>query len=240
MGRFDKLIELVASIGSDLGVVTKQATPLLLEGLKMTLLVSVVSIAIGLIVGLITCLMKLSKYRVLRGISKFYIWVVRGTPMLVQAYFIFFGVNQLIAALIPGYRMSILQASIITVSLNAGAYMAEIYRSGINSVPKGQAEAARSLGLGHWRTMQKIVLPQAIRMAIPSLVNQFIITIKDTSLMSVIGLTELTNRTKVYVSGSYKFFASYLYVALFYLAIISVLMIISQKVEKSINYERKN
>ena len=235
----EKLIALITTIGQDFVVVIPQSTPLLLQGLRMTLFVSIVSITIGLVLGLVVCLMKLSKFKVLRAIANFYIWVVRGTPMIVQAYFIFFGVNELISALF-GFRLDIPQASIVIVSINASAYIAEIYRGGIGAVPKGQSEAARSLGMSHGRTMAKVVLPQAIKISIPAMVNQFIISIKDTSILSVIGLAELTNRTKVYLGMSYKFFASWLYVGLFYLAIISILMIISRKVEKSINYERKD
>ncbi len=234
----EKLIALIQSIGHDFLIVVPQSTPILLEGLRMTLFVSVVSIAIGLVLGLVVCLMKISKVAVFRAIANFYIWAVRGTPMIVQAYFIFFGVNELVAALF-GTRLSIPVASIVTVSINCSAYMAEIYRGGIGAVPKGQTEASRSLGMSHSRTMAKVVLPQAIRISIPPMVNQFIITVKDTSILSVIGLAELTNRARVYLGLSYKFFATWLYVGLFYLAIISLLMIISRKVERSINYDQK-
>ncbi len=235
----ERLVAFIVSIGNDFTVVIPQATPIMLKGLQLTVLVSVVSIVIGLILGFFICLMKLSNYIVPRSIAEAYIWAIRGTPMIVQAYFIFFGVNELIGAL--GWtRMSILQAGILTVSINASAYMAEIYRGGIGAVPKGQTEAARSLGLGKWKTMRKVVLPQAIKISVPAMVNQFIITIKDTSIISVIGLGELTNMTKTYVGSTYQFFATWLYAGGLYLAIISVLMIISRRVERSISYGRKN
>lgn len=161
--------------------------------------------------------------------------------MIVQAFFIHFGVSQLIAELIiPGFSFTAVQSGIITTSLNAGAYLAEIFRGGISAVPKGQTEAARSLGLSQGKTMRKVVLPQAVKIAIPAMVNQFIITVKDTSILSVIALPELTNKAKVYVGATYQFFATWLYVALIYLVLISILMIISQKVEASLSYERKN
>ena len=233
-------MEFLRTIMGDFVKVVNGSTPLLIDGLQMTVIVSIASIVIGLIVGLIACLMKMSKLAPVRGLAHFYIWVIRGTPMIVQAFFIFFGVNEVISGVMSGFKLSVLSASILTVSLNAGAYLAEIYRGGINAVPKGQTEAARSLGLTQGKTMRKIVLPQAIRISIPAMVNQFIITIKDTSILSVIGLGELTNLTKVYAAGTYRYFASYIYVGFWYLAIISVLMLISRKVEKSISYERKN
>lgn len=224
----------------DFEQVIKGATPLLLEGLQFTVLVSVCAILIGIVVGLIACLMRMSHFFLWRWISSAYIWVVRGTPMIVQAFFIYFGLPQIISVFIPGFTFTVIQSSVITTSLNAGAYIAEIFRGGISAVPKGQTEAARSLGLSQGKTMRKVVLPQATKIAIPSMVNQFIITVKDTSILSVIGLPELTNKTGIYVGATYNFFASWVYVGLYYLTIISILMIISQKVEASFSYERKN
>ncbi|MBP1759018.1 MAG: HEQRo perm amino transporter, permease protein, region, His/Glu/Gln/Arg/opine family [Firmicutes bacterium] len=224
----------------DFGRVIEQATPMLLAGAKVTIEASIWAIILGIAIGLITCLMGMSKIPPLRWISAVYVWVIRGTPMLVQAFLIFFGVPQLLNLFVPGFRLTPLVAGIITLSVNAGAYLAEIFRGGISAVPKGQTEAARSLGLGYGRTMVKVVLPQAVKIALPSMVNQFIITIKDTSILSVIALPELTNKTRTYVGGTSLFFESYTYAALFYLVIISVLMIISRRLEESISYDRKN
>ena len=224
----------------DFGRVFSEAMPLLLEGLKLTVITSLVSIAIGMVIGLFVCLMKMSKNVVLRAISGVYIWIIRGTPMLVQALMVFFGFPQLIQMTInPNFRMDALTAGIITLSLNAGAYLAEIYRGGIMAVPKGQSEAARSLGLSQGKTMWKVVLPQALKFSIPSLVNQFIITIKDTSILSVIGMAEIVNKAKTYVGSTYVYFATYAVVALMYLVVISILMIISNYVEKKLKYEAK-
>lgn len=227
-------------IGQSLMKAAQNATPLLIEGLKFTILISVCSITIGIIVGLFTCLMRLSRVSVLRGIAGAYIWVIRGTPMIVQVFFIHFGVSQLIAVFVPGFTFTVTQSAIITASLNAGAYLAEIFRGGINAVPRGQMEAARSLGLGYGKTMRKVILPQAVKISIPAMVNQFIITIKDTSILSVIGLPELTNRTNIYVGATYNNFGGWFYVGFFYLALISILMILSKKVEAKFSYDRKN
>lgn len=234
------VMNVLDTIVHDFTEVIVESTPLLLTGLQFTITVSIFAILIGIVIGLTACLMRMSHFFLWRWISGTYIWVIRGTPMIVQAFFIYFGLPQLISAFIPGFTFTVMQAGIITTSLNAGAYIAEIFRGGIGAVPKGQTEAARSLGLSQGKTMRKVVLPQAVKIAIPSMVNQFIITIKDTSILSVIGLPELTNKTKIYVGATYNYFAAYIYVGLFYLVIISILMIILQKVEASFSYERKN
>lgn len=236
----------------DFGTVIKNATPLLLEGLKYTALVSILAIIFGIILGLLLCIMKMSKVGVLRFISGAYIWIIRGTPMLVQAFLIFFGFPQLfnlINGAINGmvgfemmstsFRFDALTAGIITLSLNASAYMAEIFRGGILAIPKGQEEAARSLGLSKSKTYFKVILPQAFKISIPSLVNQFIISIKDTSILSCIGLAEIVNKAKTYVGSTYQFFATYILVAVFYLIIISLLMILTNYLEKRLKYEQK-
>ncbi len=216
-----------------------ESTPLLLEGIKITILISVISLIIGMVIGLLMCIMGMSKNILLKAISGVYIWIIRGTPMIVQAFIVYFGMPQVIQLFNPSFRIEAFTAGIITLSLNAGAYLAEIFRGGIMAVPKGQTEAARSLGLSKSRTMLKIILPQAFKVAIPSMVNQFIITVKDTSILSVIGLADIVNKAKVYVGKSYQFFATYILVAVYYLIVISILMLLSKYLEKKINYERK-
>lgn len=221
------------------GRVFSEATPLLLEGLTLTIGVSLLAIAIGIVIGLIMCLMKMSSSKILSAIAGVYIWVIRGTPMLVQAFIVFFGFPQVIQMFAPSFRLDAFTAGVITLSLNAGAYLAEIFRGGILAVPKGQSEAARSLGLSKGKTMLKVVLPQAFKFSIPSLVNQFIISVKDTSILSVIGLAEIVNKAKTYVGKSYEFFSTYIFVAVYYLIIISILMVISNYIEKKLKYEGK-
>lgn len=223
----------------DFARVLRDATPLLLEGLLWTVGVSLIAIAIGMVIGLAVCLMKLSKNKVLNVIAGVYIWVIRGTPMLVQAFLIFFGFPQLIQLVFPGFRSDPFTAGIVTLSINAGAYLAEIFRGGIQAVPKGQTEAARSLGLSQAQTLRKVVLPQAFKIALPSMVNQFIISVKDTSILSVIGLAEIVNKAKTYVGKSYQFFATYIFVAVFYLAVVSILMVVQMQIEKRLKYQEK-
>ena len=182
----------------------------------------------------------MAKNPIPRGIAYVYIWCVRGTPMIVQAFLVFFAFPQVVQYFISGFTIDAFTAGLITLSLNAGAYMAEIFRGGISAISKGQIEAARSLGLSKTRTMLKVVLPQAFRICIPSLVNQFIITVKDSSILSVIGLADIVNQAKVYVGKTYDFFPAYITVAVFYLVVISILMIISNLIEKKLNYDKKS
>ncbi|MBQ9551326.1 MAG: amino acid ABC transporter permease [Clostridia bacterium] len=223
----------------DFSVVFKNATPMLLEGLKNTILISLLAIAIGLVVGLITCFLGRSRFIVPRAVAAAYVWCIRGTPMIVQAFLVFFAFPQVIQMFVPGFKIDPFSAGLITLSLNAGAYMSEIFRGGIAAVSVGQIEAARSLGLSQMRTMLKIVLPQAFKICIPSLVNQFIITVKDSSILSVIGLADVVNQAKVYVGSTYQFFPTYITVAAYYLVVISILMVISKLIEKKLNYEKK-
>jgi His/Glu/Gln/Arg/opine family amino acid ABC transporter permease subunit len=219
----------------------EELTPFLWMGLQTTLYIAVVSIILGMIVGLITCFMVISRYRILRILGGAYVWVVRGTPMIVQAMFFFFGLNQVIRQTLgTQFLLSPVDAGILTVMLNAGAYFTEIFRAGIGAVDKGQNEAARSLGLTPWKAMYKVILPQALRISFPPIVNQWIISTKDTAILSVIGVGELMNRTQVYAMGTFVFFESFILVGLWYLAPLSVLMILSKKLETWVSYDRKN
>ena len=209
--------------------------PLLIEGTKTTISIALISIFAGLFVGFLSCLMGISKNPVLRAISKTYVWIIRGTPMIVQAFFVFYAIPQFFPGVVPTPYVS----GIVTLTLNAGAYLSEIIRGGIQAVPVGQTEAARSLGLSAFKTMIKVVIPQAFKIAIPSMVNQFIITVKDTSILSVISLNEIVNNAKKGIGMNYRFFETYIVVAVFYLVIISALMMLSMYIEKRLNNERK-
>ena len=203
---------------------------LLLKGLWLTIVLTVISIAIALVLGAIFGLFRVSTNIVLRGIGTTYVDIFRGTPLLVQAFFIYFGVP---AAL--GFQMSAFTAGIITLSLNAGAYMAEIVRGGILAVDKGQMEASRSLGISYLKSMRRVVMPQAIRTMIPSYINQFVITLKDTSLLSVIGLAELTQTGRLIIARNFESFNMWLIIGVMYFIIIMALTKLSNRLEKRIN-----
>ncbi len=207
----------------------ESSMPSLLKGLQMTLILTVVSLVIACILGIIFGLMRVSHLKVLRAIGVIYVDIFRGTPLIVQAFFIYFGIP---AAL--DFRISAVTAGIITLSLNAGAYMAEIVRGGIESVDKGQMEAARSLGLPYKKAMAKVILPQAIRLMIPSFINQFIITLKDTSILSIIGINELTQSGKIIIARNLESFQMWLIVGLIYFIIIMILTKVSNRMERKI------
>ena len=167
---------------------------LLLRAMGQTLLLALCGLFFACILGLIFGLLSVLKNRVCNIISTIFVDVIRGVPMIVLAYMIYFGIPQFVNGFMPAgakFTLTALQAGTIALALNCGAYMAEIIRAGIQSVDPGQMEAARSLGLPYWRAMARVVLPQAIRTMIPSIINQFIITLKDTSILSVIGFPEL-------------------------------------------------
>lgn len=219
----------------ELGRVFYEVYPLLLEGLWITLEVTVLSLLFAFILGLGSCFMGLSKKAPVRWISKIYVGIIRGTPLLVQVFYIYFAVPQLLQVMGVDLRFTPFLAGLVTLTLNAGAYMSEIFRGAINAVSPGQMEAARSLGLSHWQGTRKVVLPQALRICLPSLVNQFIITLKDSSLISVIGLADIMYQAKIYVGRSMEAFATYTWVALFYFAVIAVLTQIAKNVERKVN-----
>ena len=167
-------------------------------------------------------------------ISKAYVWIIRGTPILVQVFYFYFALPQLLQMMGFDVRFSSFTAGVITLTLNAGAYISEIFRGAIQAVNTGQMEAARSLGLSHGQAMRKVILPQAFRICLPSLVNQFIITLKDSSLISVIGFGEIMYQAKIYVGRTMEAFATYTWVAVYYLVIITILTQITKIVEKKV------
>ena len=208
--------------------VLSEVYPTLLQGLGMTVQITVLSLLIAMVLGIFVCLMNISHNVVLRGIAKFYIWLIRGTPMLVQAFYFYFAMPQLIQSVTGSqFRITVFTASLVTLTLNAGAYISEIFRGSIESVNKGQMEAARSLGLSYAKSMQKIILPQAVRICLPSLVNQFI--------LYAIGLSEIMYNAKIYVGRTMESFATYTWVAVFFLLIVTVLSFISRAVERRMN-----
>ena len=205
---------------------------LLVEALGQTLVLALCGLFFACIIGLIFGIMSVVKNRFCRAVSFVFVYAIRGVPMIVLAFFVFFGVPQFAKDIlgIP-LKFSGLQAGTICLSLNCGAYMSEIIRGGIHSVDKGQMEAARSLGLPYWRSMQRVVLPQAIKTMIPSIINQFIITLKDTSILSVIGFPELVNSAKNVVANTFALFQTWGIVALMYLFVITLLSLLAKYIE---------
>ncbi len=210
----------------------QESLPMLLQGMGLTLQLSAVSLFFAMIIGIVASLMGMSKNIVLRAINKALVAVVRGTPLLVQAFFIYFGITGLL-----GIRITAFLAGTIALSLNAGGYLSEIFRGGIQAVDPGQREAARSLGLSAGQTTWRIIIPQAIRICIPSVVNQWCITIKDTSIISVIGLAELTNAAESIIARTYRSFETWLMVGAMYFIIIWLLTLLARFVEKKVSLD---
>ena len=206
--------------------------PMLGKGLVLTLELSVISLIIAMILGLLACLMGMSKIKILNIINSVYIAIIRGTPLLVQAFFIYFGVTGALHM-----SMTAFTAGVIALSLNAGGYLSEIFRGGIQAVDRGQMEAARSLGLSYGQAMRKIIIPQAVRICIPSVVNQCCITIKDTSIICVIGLAELTMVGKQIIARTYMPFEVWIMVGILYFVVIYALTIAARKLEKKVSLD---
>ena len=214
---------------------------LLLKAMGQTLLLALCGLFFACILGLIFGLLSVIKNRACNIIATLFVDVIRGVPMIVLAYFIYFGIPYLWNTIlgVGGMNLTALQAGTICLALNCGAYMAEIIRAGIQSVDKGQMEAARSLGLPYWKAMQKVVLPQAIRTMIPSIINQFIITLKDTSILSVIGFPELVNTAKNVVANTFMSFQTWIIVGVMYLIVITILSRTAKALERRLNRGRE-
>ncbi|GAA1384551.1 amino acid ABC transporter permease [Peribacillus frigoritolerans] len=205
------------------------ALPLLLKGLQVTLYIFVIAIILGFLIGLLVALLRLAPIKILNWIAKVYVDAIRGTPFIVQLFFIYFGVNSLNVISLDSTT-----AGIITVAINAGAYFAEIIRAGIQSIDKGQTEAARSIGFTGAQTMRYVVLPQAFRRMLPTITNQSIISLKDTSLLSVIGIADLTQQGQIQASATFEAFKVWLAVGVIYFIIIYLLTLIANFIERRV------
>lgn len=210
---------------------------MLLKSLGYTMLLTLLALFFAMIIGLIFALFNVSHNKILNVVGTIYIDAIRGVPLIVLAYFIYFGVPQAIKMMgAASFKLPALQAGTIALSMNCGAYMAEIFRAGIQSIDKGQMEASRSLGLTYGMSMRSVVLPQAFKVMIPSIINQFIITLKDTSILAVIGYPELTNMGKTISGNTFKSLETWAIVGVMYMIVIITL----SKVAKAIERKMKN
>lgn len=199
--------------------------PFILSGISMTLAVSFISMFIGLGFGLILALFRGSQRRILRWPARIYISFMRGTPMLVFLFILYFGLP------IIGIQLSALTAASLGFGLNSAAYIAEINRSSLNSVDKGQWESAKALNLSYWTTLRKIILPQATRIAIPPLTNVFMNLVKSTSLAAVITVPELFQKTQIVVGRTYDAMTMYILVAIIYWGLCIIISFIQERLE---------
>lgn len=208
----------------------------LLSGLGVTIALALLSFAIAMVIGIIFGMFSVSPYKWLRWTAEIFVDVIRGIPLMILAAFIFWGIPNLIESM-TGHQSPIndFLAGTIALSLNAAAYIAEIVRGGIQAVPAGQMEASRSLGISYGKTMRKIILPQATKLMLPNFVNQFVIALKDTTIVSAIGLVELFQTGKIIIARNYQSFKMYAILAVFYLVIITLLTRFAKQLEKRAN-----
>lgn len=214
--------------------VLEMLVPMTLEGLKSTIGVFAVTLAASLPLSILVAKMRMSKNKIVSSLTGIYIYIMRGTPLLLQLMFIFFGF-----VFVPyiGYAFSRTQAIFIAFILNYTAYFAEIFRGGINSIDIGQYEATQVLGLSKTHTFMKIILPQVIKNVLPSIGNEVITLVKDTSLVYILGASDVLKAAKA-VSNRYSAFSPYIFVGFVYLAITAVLTKALTKIENKYNYYR--
>ena len=199
-----------------------------LDAAKMTVLVTVFGILIGIILGLILALMRISNYRILSIPAKVYIWIVRGTPLLLQLLLIYFGLVNIV-------RIGNLPSAFLALGLHNAAYIAEIFRGSIQGIARGQREAGLSLGMTEGKVMRRIVLPQAFKRAVPSLSNQLIIALKDSSLASAVAIPELLLYARQLGSSTFRLMEMLSIAAIYYLIMTSVLTLLANTIEKRLN-----
>ncbi|MED3623902.1 amino acid ABC transporter permease [Neobacillus thermocopriae] len=197
--------------------------PVFLKGMLLTFELTVVAIMIGIVIGLFFAFLKISKINILVWLSDAYIFLVRGTPLIVQIFVFYYGLTSL--------NMSQFMAVVLGLAFHNGAYIAEIFRGSIQSIDHGQMEAGRSLGMSVSLTYRRIILPQALRRAMPPLGNQFIIALKDSSLAAFIGMYELFNVATTFGSNTFDYLTYLLIVAVYYLVLVFLISLLARYVE---------
>ncbi len=201
--------------------------PELMKGTRLTLYIAILGLLGGLVLGLLAGLMRAYGNKLLSGIALVYIEAIRGTPIVVQVMFLYF-----VLPLLAGLRIDPITASVLAIMVNSGAYIAEIVRGAFLSVPKGLSEAGQAMGMPMWRVLLFVVGPVAFRRAVPALGNQFIVSLKDTSLFIVIGVGELTRQGQEIIATNFRAVEIWTAVALIYLALVGVLTFGLRQLEK--------
>ncbi|WP_102691699.1 amino acid ABC transporter permease [Rummeliibacillus pycnus] len=213
--RFDQLVSIAQS----------SLSPMIEGAIKYTIPLTIITFVLGLILAFLTALARLSASKLLNTFARFYVSIIRGTPLLVQLFIIFYGLPNL------GLTIDPLTSAIIGFSLNVGAYASEIIRAAILSIPKGQWEAGYSIGMNYTQTLRRIVLPQAARVSIPPLSNTFISLVKDTSLASLVLVSEMFRKAQEIAATNYEFLLLYSEVAILYWIICTILSFVQGRVE---------
>ncbi|EET79075.1 amino acid ABC transporter, permease protein [Campylobacter showae] len=216
MNEFDRISELLLS----------SLQPMALAMIKVTLPLTAISFSLGLLIAILTAIARIANIKILKQLSEFYIWIFRGTPLLVQLFIVYFGLP------IVGVTLDVWSAAIITFSLNIGAYASEAVRAAVLSVPKGQWEAATALGMSYTQILRRIIAPQAARISLPPLSNIFISTLKDTSLAASITMVDMFMVAQRIAARTFDPLTLYVLAALFYLIVCTFLTFLQAKLEK--------
>ncbi|WP_103581817.1 amino acid ABC transporter permease [Campylobacter concisus] len=216
MSEFERISELVLD----------SLWPMAVAMVQVTLPLTVVSFFLGLVIAVLTAIFRIADVKFLKQVSKFYIWIFRGTPLLVQLFIVYFGLP------IIGIALDVWSAAIITFSLNIGAYASEAIRAAVLSVPKGQWEAATSLGMSYAKTLRRIIAPQAARISLPPLSNIFISTLKDTSLAASITMVDMFMVAQRIAARTFDPLTLYVLAALYYLVVCTILTFLQARLEK--------
>ena len=216
MSEFDRISELLLS----------SLQPMALAMIKVTLPLTAISFSLGLLIAVLTAIVRIANIKILKQLSEFYIWIFRGTPLLVQLFIVYFGLP------IMGVTLDVWSAAIITFSLNIGAYASEAVRAAVLSVPKGQWEAATALGMSYTQILRRIIAPQAARISLPPLSNIFISTLKDTSLAASITMVDMFMVAQRIAARTFDPLTLYVLAALFYLIVCTFLTFLQARLEK--------
>lgn len=219
--------------GRVLNIVLESFWPILKAGITYTIPLTLIAFAIGIIIAVLVAVVRVSKVKVIEQICRFYVWIMRGTPLLVQLFVVFFGLPKV------GIIIEPMPAAIIVFSLSVGAYSSEIFRAAILSIPKSQWEASQALGMTYVQTLRRIILPQAVKIAIPPLFNSFIALVKDTSLASNITVTEMFLVTQRITARTYEPLIMYLEVGFIYLIFCTFLNFVQGKIEDKLMLSKK-
>lgn len=216
MNEFERISELLLS----------SLQPMALAMIKVTLPLTAISFSLGLLIAVLTAIARIANIKILKQLSEFYIWIFRGTPLLVQLFIVYFGLP------IVGVTLDVWSAAIITFSLNIGAYASEAVRAAVLSVPKGQWEAATALGMSYTQILRRIIAPQAARISLPPLSNIFISTLKDTSLAASITMVDMFMVAQRIAARTFDPLTLYVLAALFYLIVCTFLTFLQARLEK--------
>ena len=215
-----------------LGILSDSFFRILIPGLTVTIPLTVISFSLALVIAIIVALIQFAKVKILKDIARFYVWVIRGTPLLVQLFVVFYGLPNV------GILIDPFPAAVIVFAINEGAYCAETIRAGLEAVPYGQMEAGECVGMSYMQIMRRILLPQALRISFPTLANSVISMIKDTSLAANITVTEIFMATQRIVARTYEPLALYIEVGLIYLVFCTVLTRLQRYGEKKLGRYR--